>query len=423
MRHQAKPSTVTSYAKYFIPTLYFIEGLPYTITNVTSTVVFKSLGASNEFIGLSSILALPWMLKFLWAPLVDAIGNKKKWVTTTQFLIVGISILLVLSVNTGVPVMAVTATLVLLGFVSATQDVAIDGYYLEILDTHQQAFYVGIRNTFYRLAILFGSGVLVYMAGKLVGLVGIELAWGATFGLVAVLVCMAALFHYFVLPEDKPNTPSQIMLHPTVSLLQVILDYLDQPRITAILIYILTFRLGDALMLKMAQPFLLDARSAGGLGISVENVGLIYGTIGTTALLAGGIAASYLIAKDGLARWLLPFALIQNLAIPLYWYLSVTKPGLTAVAAVNFIEQAAYGLGVTAFTVFILQTVKPGHKAAHYAIATALMSAGMLLPSAVSGILQSRLGYSGLFLFSTFAALPGIIAIFFLPLTKKTAAA
>jgi PAT family beta-lactamase induction signal transducer AmpG len=406
------------YIKYFIPTLYFIEGLPYTITNATSAVIFKSLGASNEFIGLSSFLALPWMLKFIWAPLVDAIANKKKWIITTQFLLFALLIVLGFNLNTAAPIPAFTIVLVLFAIVSATQDVAIDGYYLEILDPQQQAFYVGIRSTFYRLAMLFAGGILVYIAGKMFGICGVEKAWGCALAAVAVLVLIIATFHKSVLPEDSRSTTQK-----SVAFLPILRDYLNQPRIAAIVIYILTFRLGDALMLKMAQPFLLDPRSAGGLGISTSNVGLIYGTCGTTALLAGGIIAGWLIARDGLKRWLLPFALIQNLAIPLYWYLAISLPGIAVVAAVNSIEQAAYGFGVTAFTVFILRTVKSAHRAAHYAIATALMSAGMLLPSAASGFLQAKLGYSGLFLISTIASVPGIISIFFLPLTEERAQA
>jgi MFS transporter, PAT family, beta-lactamase induction signal transducer AmpG len=410
-------------AKYFVPTLYFIEGLPYTIINVTSVVALKSLGASNEFIGLSSFLALPWMLKFIWAPLVDAIAIKKKWVISTQFSVSALLILLALSINLAAPIPAFTVVLILLAVVAATQDVAIDGYYLEVLNLQQQAFYVGIRNTFYRLSMLFAGGLLVYIAGKISGLLGVGMAWGCAFVIAAVLVGVAGVFHLSVLPEDVKPISVSAAAKNYATFLPALRDYLDQPKIIAIVIYILTFRLGDALMLKMAQPFLLDARWHGGLGMSISDVGIIYGTIGTIALLGGGIASSCLIARDGLKRWLLPFALIQNLSIPLYWYLAITQPGTVAVAVVNFIEQAAYGMGVTAFTVFILQTVKPKHKAAHYAIATALMAAGMLLPSAASGILQVKLGYAGLFLLSTFAAIPGIISIFFLPLTEKQAAA
>jgi len=173
-------------------------------------------------------------------------------------------------------------------------------------------------------------------------------------------------------------------------------------------------------MLKMAPPFLLDSPAQGGLGLSTADVGLIYGTVGTVFLLLGGILGGWLISRQGLRRWLWPTALIQNTAILLYWLLAIFKPGWWTVAIVNSIEQFSYGLGVSAYTVFLLSTVKTEYKAAHYALATALMAAGVMLPGAASGYLQQSLGYVNFFLLSFVAAVPGILVIFFLPISKKT---
>lgn len=333
-----------------------------------------------------------------------------------------------------------------IGFASATQDIAIDGFYMDSLPSAKQAAYVGVRGAAYKLAMLLGAGGLVFLAGKVGETLGLASGWCLTYGICALLFFALAIFHSFYLPH--PVSARYSDLNPQV-FFKVFHTYFQQSQILAIVLYILTFRLGDALMLKMAQPFLLDPVEKGGLAISTADVGIIYGTIGTLFLLAGGILGGWLVSRGGLRKWLWPTALIQNSAILLYWLLSIYKPGLFMVAAVNAVEQFSYGLGVAAYTVFLLTTVKQESKAAHYAIATALMALGVMLPGSVSGflvsgigaektialtnwltqsgitisnqasgILTNGLGYTNFFLLSFCAAIPGIITIFFLPLNK-----
>ena len=270
------------------------------------------------------------------------------------------------------------------------------------------------------MALLLGAGGLVYLAGKVGESTSVHAGWSAAFGACAVVFIILTIFHSYYLP-DPPVTRAQELPNRKEGGLffRVFATYFRQPAIAAIVSYILIFRLGDALMLKMAQPFLLDSQAKGGLALSVANVGLIYGTVGMIFLLIGGILGGYLIAKEGLKKWLLPTAVIQNSAILLYWVLSTFKPGLAAVYAVNSIEQFSYGLGVAAYTVFLLGTVKPEFKAAHYAIATAMMALGIMLPGAASGYLSDWLGYSNFFLLAFVAAIPGMITIFFLPLANE----
>jgi PAT family beta-lactamase induction signal transducer AmpG len=171
----------------------------------------------------------------------------------------------------------------------------------------------------------------------------------------------------------------------------------------------------------MAQPFLVDPLSRGGLALSVADVGTIYGIVGTFFLLAGGVLGSALISRDGLNRYILPFAIIQNLSLLLYWYLAMNKPNLIMVGCVNAFEQFSYGLGTSSYTVLLLSTVKPGYKASQYAIVTAFMALGIMLPGLVSGFLTTKLGYANFFLFSFFVSLPGIITIPYLPLKQLAA--
>ena len=446
---RAKPSI-------YIPTLYFAEGLPYTIVVMMSTVFYKNIGVSNAFIGWASFLTLPWTLKFLWSPLVDVYGTKRKWVLVAQAVLGCIALVLIGAVYLPDAEYVSLVIFFIMALASATHDVAIDGYYLDVLNKEQQAFYVGVRNAAYKVAWLSGSGGLVFLAGKLAETttLGVKGGWAISFAVGAALLLICAAFHAFVLPEPEVAPVSKggtTHLSPK-EFLSVLSTWLNQSRIAVVIFYILIFRLGDALMLKMAQPFLLDPVEKGGLAISTADVGIIYGTVGMLFLLAGGIIGGALVSKYGLKKCLLPTALIQNGAIVLYWWLALAKPSgsvnvlgfpvtenlsamfnmvnnpglmrwldarLFLTISVNSVEQFAYGLGTAAYTVFLLSTVKSGYKAAHYAIATAIMAFGVMIPGFISGQLADSVGYERFFLISFLASLPGMAAIFALPLDKS----
>jgi len=406
----------------YISTLYFIEGLPYAMVNMMSVVMFKNLLAPNELIALvTSNLAWPWMLKPLWAPFIDLVGTRRSWVLVAHLVLAGLSVLLAfasLSAN-AIPICAVLFAIT--AFVSATQDIAMDGFYMDALDQKDQAFYVGFRNAAYKIAWLTGQGALVVLVGLIADKYGqgFHVGWCASFAVCAVLFLAAAAFHSFALPKprklhseaEKENSPTHQV---TTQFRQVFETFFTQYGIVAIVMYILLFRLGDALMLKMTVPFILDKPAAGGLGIDTMTEGVLYGTVGMVALLVGGILGSALISRLGLKRCLMPAAILQSAAIPLYWALSVYRPNVPMVACVNAFEQFAYGIGATAYTIYLLSTVKPEYRASHYAIATGMMALGLQVPGMVSGYL-TKLGYPTFFLISFAASIPGILIIPFLP--------
>lgn len=430
----------------FIPTLYFAEGLPYTIVMSMSAVFFKSLGADNVFIGLTSFLSLPWILKFAWSPLVDLYASKRKWIVCAEFVLFVLVMILAITARSSQSMpfgSFINLAVVILSFValaSATQDVSVDGFYLDVLNVEQKSLYVGIRNTAYRVAWIFGSGAMVYLAGKLAEHHGLALGWSVGFALCSAALLLCALFHAWYLPHGRTSAIAEeaVAAHEAHKqktkpreFLAAISTYFQQPGIAAIVTYILIFRLGDALMLKQAPNFLLDPLRKHGLGVSVADMGMISGTVGVIALLLGGILASWLISKHGLKRWMWPLTLIQNGAILLYFILAewpqkfaVNWPlfdnsFVPAVYVVNSFEQFAYGMGVAAYTVFLLSTVGENYKAAHYATATALMALGVLVPGAISGYIYERLGYANFFLLSFLASLPGVVAIYFLPIWRQ----
>lgn len=416
----------------FIPTLYFASGLPYTLVVLVSVIFYKNLGESNDFVGVvTSSFYLAWVAKFLWAPLVDLLGKKRIWIVVAQLILALTCVGLALSLSLASSQIAVLSIVVfsIMALISATQDVASDGYYLEVLNKEQQSYFVGVRNAFYKMAVLFGQGGLVMLAGWLAHQsgFGVKGGWSVAFLLCAVIFALLSIFHFFALPQQEPkenlNDPSGLTEEKSgISIgefLTVFRTFFAQKAIVPIVLYILIFRLGDALMLKMAAPFLLDAPKVGGLGISTETVGLIYGGVGVGFLLLGGIVGGFVVSKFGLKRTLMPTAIFQNVAILLYYFMATNAPSVLLTSICNAIEQFAYGLGTAAYTVFLLRTVNPKYKSGHYAIATALMAAGVMVPGIYSGKLQGALGYPNFFLLSFVLSIPGMITILLLPLEDK----
>ena len=417
VKNPAKPA-------FFIPTLYFIEGLPYALVASVSIIVLQNLGESKKFIGeASSLLALPWTLKFIWAPLVDLYGIKRTWIVISHMVLAALSVVAAAVLHFNGSVSVLLFALACMALMSATQDVSMDGYYLEVLDKGQQSFYVGVRNAAYRVANIFGQGGLVFLAGYLAQPIGIRSGWAVAFALAGAIFLIAYFLHSAVLPPGAPAKEKSKEESSTNQGLrdfgEVFTTFFQRPRMAVIVFYMMFFRLGDALLFKMSQPFLLDKPELGGMGVSTQDLGLIYGGVGTSFLLLGGFLGGYVVSKFGLKKTLLPTALIQNSAIVLYYILSKSPPNLLLIAVFNAFEQFAYGLGLTAYTVFLLSLASEKYRSGHYAIATAFMALGLLIPGYFSGTLCTMLGYQNFFLLSFVLAIPGMIAIFFLPLPEE----
>lgn len=431
----------------WVSILYFAEGFPYTVVNLMSVIFLKGLGASNELIGLTSLLSFPWVLKGLWGPIVDLYSTKRQWILNTEIICAGLFFLLALGVLMPQTLVISLVIFTLVAFVSATHDIAIDGFYLNALNKDQQALFVGVRNTAYRGAVIAGSGLLVFLAGSLAeqylipgnptdakvyrdisfSLLGssfnihpLELGWATAFGIGGVIFILIYLFQQWYLPYPKSHAVASELPTQNTSFFEAFRTYFTQYKIGWIVTYVLIFRLGDALTFKMAPPFLMDTIQKGGLAVSTAEMGLLSGTIGVIFLLIGGLLGGYLIAKQGLKKWMWPTAILQNSTNVLYWLLAMYQPSIIWAYAVNSIEQFTYGLGVAAYTVFLMRTVRPEYEASHYAITTAFMAAGVLIPGVFSGYLQTWLGgYQHYFLFSSLAVIPGMLTIFFLPLEDR----
>jgi len=408
----------------WIPTLYFAEGIPYVVAMTVAVIMYKRLGISNTDIALyTSWLYLPWVIKPFWSPFVDIIKTKRWWIVTMQLLIgaglAGVAFLIPMPFF----FQATLSVFWLIAFSSATHDIAADGFYMLALDSSEQSFFVGIRSTFYRLAMISGQGLLIILAGTLEHYTGnLRLAWSITFFVLSGLFVSFFVYHRFALPHpDSDSTkagsnPKEIFREFGLTFA----SFFQKKGIVLAIVFMLLYRLGEAMLVKMASPFLLDARNVGGLGLSTEQVGLVYGTVGIIALTLGGITGGIAASLKGLKYWIWPMALSITLPHLAYVYLSWFLP--TSFILINIavaVEQFGYGFGFTAYMLYMIYFADGEHKTAHYAICTGFMALGMMLPGMIAGWLQTVFGYQHFFVWIMICAVPTLAVIPFLKIDKE----
>ena len=562
----------------WIPTLYFAEGIPYVVAMSLVVVMYKRLGISNTDIALyTSWLYLPWVIKPFWSPFVDMMKTKRWWIVTMQLLIGaclgGVAFL--------IPVpfffQATLAVLWLMAFSSATHDIAADGFYMLALDSSQQSFFVGIRSTFYRLAMITGQGLLIILAGSLESFTGLQplnfsvessttakstivmqpqnynvpktdemtfvafpsdlvlntnriskdsleqikkiaseqnqqngfvsadknsavkaaskemtgnagivairltkkpeagktvvlntnfakgdksisvvsgeritftpenwdkpayvvvqldkkfssnvksefkgvsgnlkLAWSITFFILAGFFVLLFVYHRFVLP--RPASDHSTATNSVSDIFRefghTFATFFQKPGIVLAIFFMLTYRLGEAMLVKIVSPFLLDGREVGGLGLTTGQVGLVYGTVGVLALTLGGITGGIAASRKGLKYWIWPMAMSITLPQCAYIFLSTFLPdNFFFINLAVAVEQFGYGFGFTAYMLYMIYFSDGEHKTAHYAICTAFMALGMMLPGMMAGWLQEKLGYQHYFFTVMLAIIPCYLAV------------
>jgi PAT family beta-lactamase induction signal transducer AmpG len=405
------PSPSTSHAWRWIPTLYFAQGIPYVVAMTLSVVMYKNLGISNTAIALyTSWLYLPWVIKPLWSPLVDLLRTKRHWIIGLQFT-VGAALALVALAVPGPDFFRWTLLIFwLLAFSSATHDIAADGFYLFALPPHQQAAFVGVRSTFYRLAMIAGQGGLVWLAGALQSALGdTARAWAVVFWLLAAGFILIALYHLAVLPRPADDRPAPREAGLWRGYGTVFTEFFRKSSLLPMLGFLLLYRFAEAQLVKLVTPFLLDGREAGGLGLTTQAVGVVYGTVGVLALTIGGITGGWLISHHGLKRMLWPMAAAMNVPNLVFVLLAWRQPeSLPVIATALAVEQFGYGLGFAAYLVYMMMVAAGPHQTAHYAICTGFMALGMMLPGMSAGWIQEQLGYGNFFLWVCFATLPSL---------------
>lgn len=396
----------------WVPSLYFNQGIPYFAVTALSTAMYKDLGISNADMAFyTGWLYLPWVIKPLWSPIVEMLGTKRGWTALLQ-MVLGLALA---SVAFTLPLsnffQLSLGVLWLMAFSSATHDIAADGFYMLALRQKEQAAFVGVRSTFYRAANVASNGGLLYLAGEIIKHTGNpHLGWQVAFGVAGALFLALACYHWFVLPrppEDRPASGSAAPLH---AFFATFAAFFRKEGIVVTLLFLLLFRLGESQLLKMVVPFLKDPAAKGGLGLSTADVGIAYGTVGIVALILGGLAGGWLIARFGLKRCLWPMAFAIHIPDLIFVFLSQTLPqDFTLISACLAVEQFGYGLGFTSYLMYMIMVSQGEHKTAHYSMCTGFMALGMMVPQMASGAIQEWLGYQHFFIFVCTATVPAFI--------------
>ena len=396
----------------WIPTLYFAEGIPYFIVNNISVVMFKNMGMPNGMLALyTSLLYLPWVIKPLWSPFVDIIRTMRWWIISMQVLMSAAMLLLPFMLPQGhgemfasSPMFYVTLSLFwITAFASATHDIAADGFYMLGLNSNKQAEFVGIRSTFYRLSSIFGQGVLVALAGVLDRKTGdVHMAWKITLVLSAVMFSAVTLYHTWGLPRPSSDGPSSTVSAKDIftEFGRTFLTFFSKKGIFIAMLFMLLYRLPEAFLVKMMNPFLLDSMEQGGLGLSTEAVGIVYGTIGVAALTVGGILGGIAASRWGLKKALWPMALSLTLPCLSFVFLAAFQPdNIGIIGTCVALDQFGYGFGFTAYMLYLIYFSDGEFKTAHYSLCTAFMALSMMLPGMVAGYIQEAVGYTNFFIF------------------------
>lgn len=454
----------------WVPTVYFAEGLPFYAVNLLALTFYQRMGVSVAKIALfTSLLGLPWTLKPLWSPFLEAYKTKKFFVVLMQ--LVGGASLCVLAFLLPMPgwFQMSLVLFAVIGFASATNDIATDGLYIASLSPNKQAAYSGWIGGFYNVARFFSAGGLMYLAGYLTerflragSAQPLVHAWMIIFGLVGGMLMFLALCHARTLPTGGEERDEEavkrvlmerlstegaglfrrIMIQIREAVVRIVLANLPsedcgtrrlgikllafsdvvftffmKPHIWLFMVFILLYRAGEGQLLKIGLLFLQADRASGGLGLSSQHYGIVYGICGTVAFITGSVLGGYFVSRLGLKRALLWLLLAMNLPMAAYLYLSIALPNSLILAAVAIsVEMFGYGFGFVGITMVMMQEIAPGrYQMAHYAFANSLMNLGLILPGAVSGWIQGKLGYRNFFVWVLISAIPALIMTRFIP--------
>jgi len=392
----------------WVPTLYIAEGIPYFIVTVLSIALFKDLGESNTRIALfTSLITFPWIIKPIWSPFVDVLRSKRWWVVVMQVMMcLSVGILALLAPKGYFTLALILFTIT--AFASATHDIAADGYYMLALTDQQQANFVGIRSTFYRLANIFCQSVLLMLVGLLQRRTSVEQAWMITLLICSGMLALLALWHNWSMPQVEQTT-STSTLDVWKGIASTWRSFFLKPGIGLALCFMLLYRLPEALLLKMELPFLRDPQAAGGLGLTQEAIGLLNG-VAIGLMLLGGILGGLAAGKWGLKKVMLWMCLFLTLPCAVYCYLSMAQPAsFWPIAACIGFEQLGYGIGYTACMLYMIHVAEGEFKTSHFSICTAFMFLGLMLPGMLAGWLVDQLGYIAFFWVVMACCIPSIL--------------
>ncbi len=395
----------------WVTTSYFAEGLAYAmVMGGVAGTMFKNLGHSDGEITVAvGSISVVWSLKPFWAAFLEAYKTKKFFILVMElfmtFLLAGVAFSLQLPSY----FRTIIATLWVIAFASATQDICIDGVYITSLDKKGQAAWSGVQGAFWNAARILAATGIVWLADQLMkhGR-DAKTAWMYGFMLSAVVMAALLAYHYFLLPTGSATK------NPGLS--DALTSFVRKKSIWGMLLFVFLYRTGEGFLLVEAPLFLQAPLKDGGVGLSLGEKAFIDGTVSTVVSIVAGLLGGAFISRFSLKRSLLFLAFCMNVPHICYIYLSYavspeTPLSLQTVMILVSIEKFGYGFGFMGNMVYMMQQIAPGrHKMTHYAYATALMNLVLWPTQTLSGPLADRLGYRHFFVFVLIASIPSIIA-------------
>lgn len=398
-------------------------GLPFVALATAASIMYKSMGISDEKNAYwTSLIMLPWTLKPLWGPFLEMYKTKKFFVVLTQMLTGVMFGLLALTLHLPNFFAVSITVLAIIAFSGATHDIAADGIYINALPAKDQARFVGWQGAFYNIAKIVSGGLLVYIAGILEKKMAIASAWAIIMLCYAGIMIVLAFYNSRVLPTGGAAKTEGTVQDTWNTLVDVIKTFFQKKNIWWGLAFIVFYRFAEGHAIKIAPLFFKAARAEGGLGLSTDQIGILYGTVGAISFVLGSIASGYFVANKGLTRkTLLILCAIFNLPFAAYSFLAITLPtNMFVIGAAIAFEYFGYGFGFVGLILFIMQNIAPGkYKMAHYAFASGLMNLGFMIPSMLSGAISQRLGYKEFFLYVLLTTIPAFVVSWFVPLRKQ----
>jgi PAT family beta-lactamase induction signal transducer AmpG len=410
----------------WVPTLYLAEGLPFYAVALIAGLMYKSMGVPNDQIARwTGLIGFAWVFKPLWSPLLEAAPSKKSMVVLFQACsAVGLG-LTAFALQLPAYFAISIALLAVVAVSAATHDIAADGLYIASLSDKQQAAYAGWQGAFFNAAKFMSLGGLVILAGYFEKRMAVASAWTLIFGLLALMMAALALYHLWSLPGTRNVGATDAAAGKVWQTLgDVIVEFFRKPGIWLAILFIILFRAGEGQIQTIGPLFLREARSLGGLGLTTDEVGWVYGTAGTIAFLVGSVCGGYFTSWLGLKRAMFVLILAVNVPNAVFYFLATTAPtSLAVIATALSLEMFGYGFGFVGVILFIMQVVAPGkYTTAHYALGTGVMQLGFVFFKMISGDIQTALGYQHFFLWVLVSALPVLVLSRFLKIGDKAAA-
>ena len=405
----------------WVPTLYFAMGMPFVVLNMVASLMYKGMGISDAQSAFwTTLITMPWTLKFLWSPIMELYKTKKFFVVLTQ-LTTGICFgLVALSLSLPSFFAISIALLAVIALSGATHDIAADGTYMGVLSKDEQARWIGWQGAFYNIAKIFATGLLVYLAGLFIPKVGVTMDWTIVMAILGIIMTVIGIYHYVILPVDKTEDAKGKTLAETMhDLMAVIADFFTKKHIWYYIAFIILYRFAEGFVMKIVPLFLKAPRAEQGLGLDEKAIGLLYGTFGAAAFVIGSILAGYYIAHRGLQKSLFTLALVFNLPFVAYTLRAIYQPdNLVLIGSAIVIEYFGYGFGFVGLTLLMMQQIAPAqHQMSHYAFASGIMNLGVMMPGMMSGQLAQTLGYRGFFIMVLFCVIPALLITWFVPFT------